>query len=72
MPIFDRESGKKQLKETNLIYDLGSAIYKNKQTPVFTPKIFRDIGTAYCLALLDLKGINPRTRVISRPGEDME
>lgn len=72
MPIFDRETGKKQLKETNPIYDLGSAIYKNKQTPVFTPKIFKDIGTAFCLALLDLKMLNPRTRLISRPGENME
>jgi len=51
--------------ETNLVTDINSAIYADKErpSPHFTIEIFEDVGRAFCIALLDYIDKNPISRI---------
>lgn len=53
--------------ENDPITDINSSIYTEKQmaTPAYTIEIFEDVGTAFCIALLDYVDKNPISRLPS-------
>lgn len=66
-PRFDIEKEKRVLKEDNPVQDTSSAFYKIRKVPVYGSEVFRDVGQAFLISLLDLQGINPLTRLVSGP-----
>ena len=70
-PRFDLEEGKRILKEEHPVQDTSSAFYKIRKIPVFGNDVYKDVGRAFLISVLDLHGINPLTRLVKAPGEDV-
>lgn len=68
-PRFDLQSKTKLLKEESYVTDINSTYYKNKKSPIYVPDVFKDIGRAYLISILDLEGINPLSRLIKSESE---
>jgi len=47
--------------------------YKTMKSPApdFTPEIWEDVGQSLLIALLDYDGINPISRLVSSPFDDL-
>lgn len=70
-PRFDIEKGKKILKEDHSYQDTSSNFYKKCKIPIFGSEIFRDVGQAFLVSILDMHGKNPLTRLIKKPSEEV-
>ena len=70
-PRFDVASGKKILKEEHLVQDTSSTFYKVRKIPIYGADVFKDVGQAFLVSILDLHGLNPLTRLIKAPNEDV-
>ena len=51
--------------------DTSSAFYKIRKIPVYGTDVYKDVGRAFLISVLDLHGINPLCRLIKAPGEDV-
>ena len=71
-PRFDMTTGKRVLKEDHPVQDTSSAFYKIRKVPVYGSEVFRDVGQAFLISLLDLHGINPLTRLVKSSEEDVQ
>ena len=71
-PRFDMTTGKRVLKEDHPVQDTSSAFYKIRKVPVYGSEVFRDVGQAFLISLLDLHGINPLTRLVKSGEEDVQ
>lgn len=51
-----------------------SAFYKQAgwKSPVYNTEVFKDIGRAYLISILDIEGINPVTRILKSFDETFE
>jgi hypothetical protein len=63
-PRFDIEKNVRLLKEDSYISDVSSTYYKNKKSPIYVPEVFKDVGKAYLISLLDIECKNPISRLI--------
>ena len=68
-PRFDAEEGKRILREDTLVQDTSSAFYKKRKIPIYGSEVFRDVGQAFLVSILDLHGINPLSRLAKAPEE---
>lgn len=71
-PRYDTVNDIRLIKELSPVSDASSSMYKGLKPPHYGPDVFRDIGTAILISLLDYDMINPMTRLISRKGQSVE
>lgn len=74
-PRIDLEKGVILKKEDNYINDTSSSYYRNGgsyKSPVFDREVFRDVGRAYLISILDIEGINPMPRILKTKDEPFE
>ena len=61
------------LKEDHAMHDTSSACYKKRKLHhKFTGEVFKDVGAAFCLAILDMQCLNPLTRIVKSESETPE
>ena len=51
--------------------DTSSVFYKKRKIPVYGSEVFRDVGQAFLVSILDLNGINPLSRLLKSPTDDL-
>lgn len=66
MSRYDLLSQKRLLKEDYAVCDTSSAFYKKRKIPIYSSEVFRDVGRALMISILDLNGINPITRILKK------
>lgn len=69
-PRFDLSAGKRLLKEEHPVQDTSSVFYKKRKIPVYGSEVFRDVGQAFLVSVLDMHAANPLTRLVKATGED--
>ena len=69
-PRFSQEEGKKVLREDQPVQDTSSAFYKKRKIPIYGSEVFRDVGQAFLVSILDLHSINPLSRLLKTPADD--
>lgn len=60
----DKATGE-MIPDTDPILDSTCPLYPGGKPPIYTVPIFKDIGNAFCLGLLDFYEINPKSRIPS-------
>jgi hypothetical protein len=70
-PRFDLVNKVKIAKETNPVQDITSAMYRGKKSPNFTPDVFKDVGRAFLVSILDFEYVNPVTRIVKSLDESL-
>ena len=71
-PRFNLIEGKRILKEDLPVQDTSSAFYKRRKLPVYGSEVYKDVGQAFLVSVLDLAGINPLTRLVKSGNEDVK
>lgn len=61
----------KKLKKDLPVKDTSSDFYKLQKLPIYTAEVFKDVGHAFCVSVLDLYEINPQTRLV-KSGESLK
>lgn len=51
--------------------DTSSNFYKKIKIPIYGAEIFRDVGKAFCISLLDLNCLNPVSRLLKTPKDNL-
>lgn len=53
-------------KEDSYVNDIASALYKvsGRKSPIFDQEVFKDIGRAYLISILDIEKLNPLPRIL--------
>jgi hypothetical protein len=54
------------------VCDTSSAFYRRIKLPVYGPEVFKDLGRAFCISLLDLVGLNPLSRLLKTPSDTFD
>ena len=57
------------MREDAPVQDTSSAFYKKRKIPIYGSEVFRDVGQAFLVSILDLHGINPLSRLVKTPEE---
>jgi len=65
-------TGKRILKEDHQIHETSSAYYRKRKLPIYTAELFKDVGSSFCVAILDLYCINPLTRLLKSESDTVE
>ena len=70
-PRYDREEGKQVLREDHPVQDTSSAFYNRseRKIPIYGSEVYRDVGQAFLISILDLHAINPLSRLVSSASE---
>ena len=69
-PRFDQEEGKKILREDQPVQDTSSVFYKKRKIPIYGTEVYKDVGQAFLISILDLHAVNPLSRLVKAPGDD--
>lgn len=69
-PRFSRKEGKKILKEDQPVQDTSSIFYKKRKIPIYGSEVWRDVGQAFLVSILDLHAINPMSRLLKAATDD--
>ena len=69
-PKFNLETN--EIEPEDPLTDRNSKHYKDMRTPNYCVEIFEDVGTAICIALIELTGKNPITRMATSCYKNVE
>ncbi|CDW82706.1 zinc carboxypeptidase family protein [Stylonychia lemnae] len=73
-PRLDLQNRQILKKEESYVTDIGSQFYKVNgwKSPVFDSEVFKDVGRAYLISILDIEQLNPLPRILKNFDETFE